>query len=58
MVLLCTMSEGITPACVGIVERWAKKQPSRRITPACAGNSLDELRKFWIIQDHPRVCGE
>ena len=28
------------------------------ITPAYAGKSLGQLRKFLLLRDHPRVCGE
>ncbi len=28
------------------------------ITPACAGNSIDPVRKQADFWDHPRVCGE
>ena len=31
---------------------------AERITPACAGNSIDEGMWDYIAQDHPRVCGE
>ena len=29
-----------------------------RITPACAGKSMDALAPYCDIRDHPRVCGE
>ena len=29
-----------------------------RITPACAGKSIDGFCDFFDIQDHPRMCGE
>ena len=29
-----------------------------RITPACAGKTIKALRFSYVIQDHPRVCGE
>ena len=29
-----------------------------RITPACAGKTLEGIRCSWGNQDHPRVCGE
>ena len=28
------------------------------ITPACAGNSIEELKNSVLNKDHPRVCGE
>ena len=31
---------------------------AERITPACAGNSMSELKIFENPEDHPRVCGE
>ena len=30
----------------------------RRITPACAGKSLDGFLESFFGRDHPRVCGE
>ena len=30
----------------------------RRITPACAGNTVWRLRDKIKVQDHPRVCGK
>ena len=30
----------------------------RRITPACAGKTLDEYHQHPDTEDHPRVCGE
>ena len=32
--------------------------PEIRITPACAGNSLNNQRNYYLSPDHPRVCGE
>jgi len=29
-----------------------------RITPAHAGNTLDEATKPCYVKDHPRACGE
>ena len=29
-----------------------------RITPACAGKSYRKFGVAFVIQDHPRVCGE
>ena len=31
---------------------------SCRITPACAGKRVEEMRRIWSDGDHPRVCGE
>ena len=30
----------------------------RRITPACAGNSILRRSSLSVVRDHPRVCGE
>ena len=30
----------------------------RRITPACAGKTIDARLDEWCDEDHPRVCGE
>ena len=29
-----------------------------RITPACAGKTMEIIERFAILQDHPRVCGK
>ena len=29
-----------------------------RITPAYAGKTIDVLRNYKRLQDHPRVCGK
>ena len=28
-----------------------------RITPACAGTTAQKIANVWVIEDHPRVCG-
>ena len=33
-------------------------RPPHRITPACAGNSLARFFLYFLLKDHPRVCGE
>ena len=35
---------------------WARS--GKRITPACAGNSLLVINPRYVQLDHPRVCGE
>ena len=40
-------------ACVG-----SGRLQHRRITPACAGRSLEHLQYRRQFEDHPRVCGE
>ena len=32
--------------------------PIRRITPACAGNTVERDYYLSVCQDHPRMCGE
>ena len=32
--------------------------PTKRITPACAGKSVQDIQKCGLNLDHPRVCGE
>ena len=52
---LCT---GSPPRVRGIVLADDSFTGLLRITPACAGNSLNELTVQWTKEDHPRVCGE
>ena len=40
-------------------EQWAQRaSPVFRITPACAGRSVDRVVQLELREDHPRVCGE
>ena len=34
------------------------QKPDGRITPACAGKTMEIIECFSNIQDHPRVCGK
>ena len=49
---------GSPPRVRGTVLRAASRITSRRITPACAGNSNRCRNCSRRSQDHPRVCGE
>ena len=42
----------------GTVQRLPRGGRRGRITPACAGNSTDAMRRSKTDRDHPRVCGE
>ena len=42
----------------GIDLEWYIDFWEKRITPACAGNSLLKEQKKYMGKDHPRVCGE
>ena len=49
---------GSPPRVRGKASRRASRNLSRRITPACAGKSPDEVLTATMLWDHPRVCGE
>ena len=42
----------------GKEERDSYDTYKARITPACAGKSAAGDAKLWVLEDHPRVCGE
>ena len=42
----------------GTVPQYYDVTNLQRITPACAGNRLEEKYLPQLSQDHPRVCGE
>ena len=50
--------QGSPPRVRGTVISIIQRGPPRRITPACAGNSMSENMEADRAQDHPRVCGE
>ena len=49
---------GSPPRVRGILKTWQASLMSWRITPACAGNTLQKNRRGFSAEDHPRVCGE
>ena len=49
---------GSPPRVRGTVAARIPCRQSRRITPACAGNSLTPVFAGETTTDHPRVCGE
>ena len=49
---------GSPPRVRGTVVHKAHKGIPDRITPACAGNSVEGVEKLVVGWDHPRVCGE
>ena len=50
--------KGSPPRVRGKVYSTNKKYIIFRITPACAGKSLDIFLRNVLTRDHPRVCGE
>ena len=50
--------EGSSPLMRGIHEKTTKKVNKKRIIPAHAGNTIQELSTFFRLRDHPRSCGE
>ncbi len=38
--------------------RMRRGWPSKRITPAYAGNTIQSVKRIWLQKDHPRVCGK
>ena len=52
------MGQGSPPRVRGTVLDFCAERQRERITPACAGNSLQKFERFDPLQDHPRVCGE
>ena len=53
-----TCNKGSPPRVRGTVRRKIYELESKRITPACAGNSHSCEDESIIRTDHPRVCGE
>ena len=49
---------GSPPRVRGTEHAHHEMEYSRRITPACAGNRDMEQAFPWLVEDHPRVCGE
>ena len=54
--LICGI--GSPPRVRGTVRKIWRISHTRRITPACAGNSRLAGEEKWSLKDHPRVCGE
>ena len=50
--------DGSPPRVRGTVSTGLQLPDSSRITPACAGNRLEQERWHRRSRDHPRVCGE
>ena len=50
--------QGSPPRVRGTVPGADDSAPVYRITPACAGNRAQTVQKYFLLQDHPRVCGE
>ena len=52
------MGNGSPPRVRGTARRVCTGGFCCRITPACAGNSLQPIIRHRLPWDHPRVCGE
>ena len=53
-----TMFSGSPPLARGRPELRAARWSHRRLTPACAGKTLDHVRPCPYLQAHPRLRGE
>ena len=51
-------AKGSPPRVRGKVGRHVSTRTLHRITPACAGKSFCSGGLQFLVQDHPRVCGE
>ena len=49
---------GSPPRVRGKVLAFTMASSPLRITPACAGKSDVTDGNYWLLEDHPRVCGE
>src|SRR5690554_2926578 len=49
---------GSSPHVRGALADYCPGKPRKRIIPACAGSTIDELMKKNASEDHPRMCGE
>ena len=56
--LISASSLGSPPRVRGILCFYKLLYMSRRITPACAGNTMALQESIYLREDHPRVCGE
>ena len=50
--------KGSPPRVRGTEKFWAHMPRWMRITPACAGNRRLDMQCIFVMEDHPRVCGE
>ena len=53
-----SVRRGSPPRVRGKAGDVGRVQCAQRITPACAGKSCIMRLKVFLVQDHPRVCGE
>ena len=58
LLLMTSRRSGSPPRVRGKVPNAPMISASARITPACAGKSLDDILYLPQLRDHPRVCGE
>ena len=54
----CVNDVGSPPRVRGKEPRARTVKHAQRITPACAGKRAHQSIRSWMMQDHPRVCGE
>ena len=54
----CFSVPGSPPRVRGTAPKQGRSLRESRITPACAGNSLNSFSFSGYWKDHPRVCGE
>ena len=52
------VTQGSPPLARGILLNLRLRRSIRRITPACAGNTISKDFPQCLIQDHPRLRGE
>ncbi len=60
-VILCLLIRalwGSPPRVRGTAWEARRQILLERITPACAGNSIEQVNGGIREEDHPRVCGE
>ena len=55
---ICDLQKGSPPRVRGKPHGYMIHAHTCRITPACAGKTLQALSRALLPQDHPRVCGE
>ena len=56
--LFTVILEGSSPHVRGTQYGENSATPQNGIIPACAGNTISISFMYWLILDHPRMCGE
>ena len=57
-VMSCSEFVGSPPRVRGKQSENIAQKRNMRITPACAGKTVNGFRHLLLPKDHPRVCGE